>query len=82
MPFRESAPQDRPDDFMLSAADISTSSKRIEAENQCIPDVIPNTGVFDVHLLPSFAALLFSGAGTVLLILMVIKNKRRYGAQS
>lgn len=75
----ESTPHDAPDDFMLTAADISTSSKRIEAENQCIPDVIPNTGVFDVHLLPSFAALLISGAGTFLLVLRIVKKKKRCG---
>lgn len=33
----ESAPPAAPDDFMLTAADISTSSYRIEAENQPIP---------------------------------------------
>ncbi|MBQ4260397.1 MAG: hypothetical protein II709_00855, partial [Ruminococcus sp.] len=36
---RDSAPQDCPGDFMLTAADISTSSFRIEAENQPIPEL-------------------------------------------
>ena len=37
----ESAPQNAPSDFMQSAADISTSSRRIEAENQRDHDSIP-----------------------------------------
>lgn len=37
----QSAPLDGPDDFMQSAADISTSSFRIEAENQRDYDAIP-----------------------------------------
>ena len=36
-----SAPQNAPSDFMQSAADISTSSRRIEAENQRDHDSIP-----------------------------------------
>jgi hypothetical protein len=35
----DSAPHDAPDDFMQTAADISTSSFRIEAENQPIPEL-------------------------------------------
>lgn len=36
-----SAPHDAPDDFMHTAADISTSSNRIEAKNQRDHDAIP-----------------------------------------
>ena len=76
----ESAPPDAPPDFMQTAADISTSSRRIEAANNKLED-IPNTGVFDVGLLPSFAALLAAGAGTVLFTLRVIRKKKIYGTQ-
>ncbi len=75
----ESVPHVGPDDFMLTAADISTASYRVEAENQCIPDDIPNTGVFGVNLLSPFAALFAAGAGTVLLSLKVVKKKKTYG---
>ncbi len=75
----EPAPPECPDDFMLTAADISTSSFRIEAENQCIPDDVPNTGVFGVNLLSSSAALLAAGVGIVLLSLKVVKKKKTYG---
>ena len=63
---------------MLTAADISSSSFRIEAENELDED-IPNTGIFGVHLLSSFVALLITGAGTVLFILRINK-KKRYGS--
>ena len=69
-----------PDDFMLHAADISTSSRRIEAENQCIPDDIPDTGVYGTNLLPSCAALLAAGVGTVLIAVRIIKKKKSYFA--
>ena len=74
----ESAPPNAPSDFMLTAADISSSSFRIEAENELDED-IPNTGIFDIRLLPSFVALLITGAGTVLFILRINK-KKRYGS--
>ncbi|MBQ9505774.1 MAG: hypothetical protein IJR51_01335 [Clostridia bacterium] len=73
-----SAPSVGPDDFMLTAADISTSSFRIEAENQCITDTVPDTGVYGTKLLSSFAAFLLSGVGTSLMILRIVKKKRRF----
>ena len=69
----ELAPPNAPDGFMLTAADISTSSRRIEAENQC--DYV-NTGVFGIRLLPSFVALLVAGVGTFLFSMRIIKKKR------
>ena len=63
---------------MLTAADISTSSFRIEAENQCITDTVPDTGVYGTKLLSSFAAFLLSGVGTSLMILRIVKKKRRF----
>ena len=73
------APQDAPADFMQSAADISTSSYRIMAENLC---GYVNTGVFGIRLLPSFVALLAAGGGTFLYAWMVIKKKKRYAADA
>ena len=74
----EYAPLNAPSDFMETAADISTSSRRIEAENTRLEDEIPNTGVFGIYLLPSFVTVLIAGVGTFLLTLRVIK-KKRYG---
>ena len=73
----ELAPPNAPDGFMLTAADISTSSHRIEAENQC---EYVNTGVFGVRLLPSFVALLVAGVGTSFIALRIVK-KKRYGIE-
>ena len=78
----EYAPQNGPDDFMLTAADISTSSYRIEAENQCIPDFIPQTGVFGTKLLSSSIAMLAAGACTALFTLRTIRKKKIYSAQA
>lgn len=72
----EDAPLNGPDDFMLSSVDVSTSSHRIEAENQCIPDYVTDTGVFGIGLIPSFAAVLAAGVGTVLITRTVVKKKR------
>ena len=76
----ESAPPNAPSDFMLTAADISSSSFRIEAENELYED-IPNTGIFGVHLLSSFVALLVAGVGTCLLA-MRIRKKKYYGMEA
>ncbi len=75
----ETAPLDGPDDFMLTAADVSTSSHRIEAENQCQPDYVTDTGVTGVDPLLSFGALLVSGVAASLVILAVVKKKKSYG---
>ena len=72
-------PQFAPDDFMLSAADISTSSYRIEAENQCISDDIPVTGIYGTNLLPSCAALITTGFFTALVAFRI--RKKRYWAE-
>ena len=61
---------------MLTAADVSTSSHRIEAENQCEPDYVTDTGVYGLQLLPSVAALLTAGVGTCLIALHVLKKRR------
>ena len=68
-------PHNSPADFMLTAADISTSSRRIEAENMC---EYVNTGIFDVYLLPSFVALLTAGVGITFFSMRIIR-KKRYG---
>ena len=73
----EDAPPNAPADFMLTAADISTSSRRIEAENMC---EFVNTGVYGIHLLPSFVALLAAGAGIVLIALRM--HRKRYETAS
>ncbi|MCR5781100.1 MAG: prealbumin-like fold domain-containing protein [Clostridia bacterium] len=75
----ESVPHTGPDDFMLTAADISTSSQRIEAENQCIHEDVPITGVFGTKLIPSFIATLAALSGTGFMTWRVIKKKKRYG---
>ena len=75
-------PQFAPDDFMLSAADISTSSYRIEAENQCISDDIPVTGVYGINPVASFAALIAAGTGAVLIAVRIVKKKRIYGTEA
>ena len=75
----QTSPLYAPADFMQTASDISTSSRRIEAENTRLEDDIPNTGVFGINPLPSFVAVLITGASTFLLALRVIK-KKRYGA--
>ena len=72
----EDAPLNGPSDFMLTAADVSTSSHRIEAENRCAPDYVLDTGIFDVKLLPSITALLTAGVGTTLIAFKVIRKKR------
>ncbi len=72
------APLEAPADFMLTAADISTSSRRIEAENMC---EYVNTGIFDVRLLPSFAALITAGIGTFL-IASRLRRKKFYNAEA
>ena len=77
----ESIPHVGPDDFMLSAADISTSSQRIEAENQCIPNDVP-TGVFGINLITSCVALLATGTGVVIIAVKVIKKKKIYGTKA
>ena len=71
-------PHNSPADFMLTAADISTSSRRIEAENMC---EYVNTGIFDIRLIPSFVALLVAGVGTCLLA-MRIRKKKYYGMEA
>ena len=68
----EDAPPEAPSDFMLTAADISTSSRRIEAENMC---EYVNTGVFDIRLVPSFVALLIAGVGTFLIASKMFRKK-------
>ncbi len=76
------APSNGPADFMQSAADVSTSSHRIEAENQCQPDdYIFDLGVFDVKLLPSFLALAAAGVGASLIICKTLK-KKYYASQA
>ena len=72
----ESAPPAGPDDFMLSAADISTSSQRLEATNRKNEN-IPNTGVIGVDPVSSFLALIAAGGCAALVILSVVK--KRYG---
>ena len=64
----EAAPLNGPDDFMLTAADVSTSSHRIEAENQCAPDYVTDTGVYGIHLLSSGIVLLFAAVGAFLIV--------------
>ena len=78
----ESIPHTGPDDFMLSAADISTSSQRIEAENQCDHDDIPITGVYGINPVASFAALIAAGTGAVLIAVRIVKKKRIYGTEA
>lgn len=77
-----SAPSDGPDDFMLSAADISTSSRRIEAENLCITDSVPETGVYETRLLFFFVSFLVSGGCMFLMILKIKKKKTRCGTSA
>lgn len=76
----ETAPVSCPDDFMLTAADISTSSRRIEAENQLNHEDIPVTGVFGTNLIPSFIATLAALSGAGFMTWRVVKKKKRYGA--
>lgn len=71
----EDAPQDAPDDFMLTAADISTSSHRIEAENMCEEDYVTETGVYGINLLSSAAALLTAAVGTCLIAWKIMRKK-------
>ncbi len=71
-------PHNSPADFMLTAADISTSSRRVEAENMC---EYVNTGIFNIRLLPSFAFLLIAGVGTTL-ICMKISRKKYYSFEA
>lgn len=73
----ETAPHDGPDDFMLTAADVSTSSHRIEAENLCAPVYVSNAGVVGVNLIPSLVALVTVGVGMLIITVVVIKKKRR-----
>ena len=77
----ENAPLNAPDDFMLSAADISTASYRIEAENQLMQD-IPETGVYGTNLLSSCIALVTAGVGMGLLALRTVRKKKSYGAEA
>ena len=73
--------QNAPLDFMQNAADVSTASYRIEAENLRLDEYIPNTGIFDIRLIPSFVALLVAGVGTCLLA-MRIRKKKYYGMEA
>lgn len=75
------APAEGPDDFMLSAADVSTSSHRIEAENQCEEDYVTETGIYGMKLLPSLVCLLTAGIGAFLIAWKVIR-KKRFGAEA
>ncbi len=70
------APAEGPDDFMLSAADVSTSSHRIEAENQCEEDYVTDTGVYGIKLLPSLVALLTASVGMFLIAWKIMRKKR------
>lgn len=73
----QTAPQNAPADFMQTAADVSTSSHRIEAGNQLAPDdIVPVTGVFGVRLLTAGVALAVTGAGTVVIAKKTLKKKR------
>ncbi len=76
----EDAPLNAPDDFMLTAADVSTSSHRVEAENLCAPDYVLDTGVFDIKPLSSFIVLITAGFGTFLITLKSIK--KNYGTEA
>ena len=72
----EDAPPECPDDFMLTAADVSTSSHRIEAENQCEEDYVTETGVYGIKLLPSLVALLTASVGMFLIAWKIMRKKR------
>lgn len=74
----EDAPLNGPDDFMLTAADVSTSSHRIEAENQCAPDYVLDTGIYGIKLLSSAVALVAAGFGTYLIAMKIIRKKKSY----
>lgn len=72
------APSVGPDDFLLTAADISTSSHRVEAENLLLPEYNPGTGIVGLYLLPSLAAVFAIGAGICGLTLKMIKKRKLY----
>ena len=74
----EDAPLNGPDDFMLTAADVSTSSHRIEAENQCAPDYVLDTGIYGIKLLSSAVSLVAAGFSTYLIAMKIIRKKKSY----